>query len=160
MNSFRFLFILPFLGLAACATMPTAPEAALPGAKVQTGQLAYMRLDSTSIIGDFQMVTGPVFRVDFFKGPSSPLISVVRDGDQARIEGSMAGPGWSGKASDAPKEAQAWVHLANAFQPFGSLPEDPQRPLFKIVRNEGPGDDGSIEVEFPLTGEDFRFYFD
>lgn len=84
--------------------------------KVRTGQLLY-RAANTTLIGEVVVRSSNTgdFELTFSKGPGITLLSLREDATFAEASGPLAGPGWSGKITDAPKQLRGWLGLRDAI---------------------------------------------
>ncbi|HET9417708.1 MAG TPA: hypothetical protein VFO30_00060 [Chthoniobacterales bacterium] len=103
--------------LAACATT-SRHQFAEPAARWQTrnGQLLY-RNANTTLIGDafVRFTKTGDFELTFWKGPGVTLLSLREDMTFAAVKGALAGPGWSGPLTRAPKQLRGWLGLRGAI---------------------------------------------
>jgi hypothetical protein len=108
-----FIVPLAIVDLASCATM-SRHQFAQPTAEWQTrsGQLLYRTANAT-LIGEVVVQSSNTgdFELTFSKGPGITLLSLREDATFAEARGPLAGPGWSGKIVQAPKQLRGWLEL-------------------------------------------------
>jgi hypothetical protein len=114
-SSLTYAVLLAFsiIDLTSCATV-SRHQFAEPTAAWQTrsGQLLY-RAANTTLIGEVVVRSSSTgeFELTFSKGPGITLLSLREDATFAEAKGPLAGPGWSGKIGNAPKQLRGWLEL-------------------------------------------------
>jgi len=149
--------LLSMVGLlfSGCQTPGTATTT------VYEGQLRYSTDSDAALIGEVVVVSGEPFKLEFMKGPGSPLLRVSQNGMFASVSGSLAGPGWSGRADQAPEKLQSWLALRGVFNgPDTPAIRNINQPSFRVKRDVVDGVLLGVEVQFLGTGETFQFRFD
>jgi len=125
------------------------------------GQLSFRTADDMGTVGDVTIVPADTFQIIFYKGPGEPLLRLENNGQTASARGMLAGPGWSGRVTDAPDRLQPWLALRSVFR--GPDPEpNPRQPAFRVERRTdgATGELVEVFVDFFGRADEFTFRFD
>ncbi len=113
------------------------------------------------LVGDVVVVPGEPFRLDFYKGPGEPMLRLEHGGAFGSASGALAGPGWSGRVSEAPDALRPWFALRSVFNgPDTGAARNPNQPAFRVNREYDRQTLIAVDVQFVGRGEEFQFRFD
>jgi hypothetical protein len=123
MSAARTIPILLALLLSGCVTSIPRLDGSKPGLFEATGQVAQQ--GERRIVADFLLRTvGPGdAELSLFKGPGAPLLEMRLARGRGWVSGQLAGPGWSGAPSFAPRDLRPWFEALDrlsAMQPPAS----------------------------------------
>lgn len=156
------LLLLSALLMAGCqAYQFPAPN---PAWQTHVGQLQFAGRDR-SVIGDviISRAADQEFQLDFLSGPGFPILKMRVSGNRGRAESAFARGSWQGDPKRVPGPLRGWFALPEIFAAADATPraEFSSEPAGKwnahAVKKRGQLQ--QLTVDFPVTGESYRFQF-